>query len=237
MALGRLRPILRRLAESERARKRVAGSPRWVKEIASDIAYGPAQPRQWVRTVMDQDLSRLFEELQREPLDVVEVSGALRESNRWGSYTQLHYPEFDLCDPGPVPGQFDLVICEQVLEHVTDPERAVRTLKTLCRPHGHVVVSTPFLIRVHEDPGDYWRFTADGLRLLLERGGLSPVWVRSWGNRKALRANLGGWARQLPWRSLRNEPDVPLVVWALARVTAQAATEDGPRASRRGAQG
>ena len=55
---------------------------------------------------------------------------------------------------------------------LTDAARAVN-LRKLCAPGGHVIVSTPFLVRVHELPlfalHDYWRFTPRGLRLLLER--------------------------------------------------------------------
>ena len=55
------------------------------------------------------------------------------------------------------------MICEQVLEHVVDPWAAAANLRGLCAPGGHVIVSTPFLIKVHELPSygmhDYWRFT------------------------------------------------------------------------------
>jgi hypothetical protein len=66
-------------------------------------------------------------------------------------------------------------------------------------------------------PEDYWRFTPDGLRLLLARPGFEVEWVKSWGNKSAVAGNLRRWAFYRPWRSLRNRPDTPLVVWALAR--------------------
>ena len=59
-----------------------------------------------------------------------------------------------------------MVICEQVLEHVDDPWAAVANLRELCAPGGHAIISTPFLIKVHEFPRygmlDYWRFTPRG---------------------------------------------------------------------------
>ena len=75
------------------------------------------------------------------------------------------YRELDVCAPPPHLDQYDVVLCEQVLEHVVDPWRAAKTLHDLCVPGGHVVVSTPFLIRVHPTPLDLWRFTEDGLRM------------------------------------------------------------------------
>ncbi len=81
-------------------------------------------------------------------------------------------------------------MCEQVIEHVVDPWAAAANLRGLCSPGGHVVVSTPFLIRVHELPEwglhDYWRFTPRGLQTLLERAGLEVESVHSWGNRRCL---------------------------------------------------
>jgi hypothetical protein len=61
--------------------------------------------------------------------------------------------------------------------------------------------------------------TPRGLRLLLEGAGLEVEAVESWGNRQSLVGNLREWAAYRPWHSLRNEPDVPLQVWAFARNT------------------
>ena len=84
-----------------------------------------------------------------------------------------------------------------------------------------MIVSTPFLIRVHElphyDMRDYWRFTPRGLRTLLERGGLEVDEVDSWGNRRLRRRQLRRWPAFRRWHSLRNEPDLPVQVWAFAR--------------------
>ena len=76
----------------------------------------------------------------------------------------------------PATERYDVVICEQVIEHVDDPVAGRAQPAGAVRPGGHVIVSTPFLIRVHELPAygmkDYWRFTPRGLRTLLEGGGL-----------------------------------------------------------------
>ena len=43
------------------------------------------------------------------------------------------YPEFDICAPVAEPGRFDVVICEQVLEHVPDPLSRPRNLRSYAR--------------------------------------------------------------------------------------------------------
>jgi len=172
----------------------------------------------WIRKVLLEDTERELRALHPPASSAAEISGETWAGLGWRSYEQLSYPAFDLCAPADtLPGPFDVVICEQVLEHVVDPLTAVQSLRRLCAPGGHVLVSTPFLIRLHDAPGDYWRYTPDGLSRLLSSQGLEPLWVRSWGNRRCLKANLDSWRRYRPWHSLRNEPDLPLVVWALAR--------------------
>src|SRR5262249_61294693 len=130
----------------------------------------------------------------------------------------LDTPESHLGAPLALGRTFDVVICEQVLEHVPDPCLAARNLRGLTAPGGHMIVSTPFLIRIHELPEyamlDYWRFTPRGLRTLLERAGLEVDSVDSWGNRQCVVGNLRTWSAYRPWHSLQNEPDVPLQAWA-----------------------
>lgn len=177
--------------------------------------YGAPPLRSYAREVMNRDIDTWLTGLDSNALDAVEVSGTVRSGCAWKSYTSLQYPEFDLVQSEPT-GEYDVVICEQVLEHVIDPDAAVRNLRRLARPGGQILVSTPFLIRLHGSPNDYWRFTPLGLQTLLERQGLVVDLVASWGNRSAVISNLRRWSFYLPWRSLRNSPNLPVVVWAIS---------------------
>ena len=148
----------------------------------------------WLRVPMYEDLERELRALPAQDLDIVEISGSQWKGRLpWRSHHELTFPDFDLCNPPDDLPTFDVVVCDQVLEHVVDPPKAVRTLRAMVRPGGYVVVATPFLIRLHDAPGDYWRYTPDGMRLLLESAGLTPSWIRSWGNRRVLNANLDRW--------------------------------------------
>jgi SAM-dependent methyltransferase len=168
----------------------------------------------WARIVMNQSISETLERLGPSLLDSVEVSGTFHENRGWKSYESLSYPEFDLCKPPETRRQFDVVLCEQVLEHVVDPWTAAKTLHSLAKPGGHVVVSTPFLLRIHNAPGDYWRFTPEGLAIVLQTAGLDVVNIQSWGNAACVKGNLRRWLGHRPWRSLKNDPYLPVVVWA-----------------------
>jgi hypothetical protein len=51
----------------------------------------------------------------------------------------------------------------------------------------------------------------------LQRAGLEIDSIGYWGNRQCVTGNLSRWAAHRPWHSLRNEPDMPVQVWAFAR--------------------
>ena len=192
--------------------------PRWVKDGIAQYLAGADGRRQWLRQTMNANIGDTIAALPPDYCDALEVSGNLHELWHWQSYQQLWYPEFDLCCPQePLPGPFDVVICEQVLEHVADPISAVTNLCRLIRPRGLLIVSTPFLVKLHDHPGDYWRFAPAGLALLLQYGGFENIRIHSWGNPRAILANLGPrWTPYRPWHSLRNNPITPAVVWAFA---------------------
>ena len=176
-------------------------------------------PEQWQRVELIRAVDARLQALDPPSKTAVEISGDAQAAKPWRAFTSLNYPEFDLCAPLDGQGVFDVVVCEQVLEHVPDPCAAARNLRGLCAPGGYVVVSTPFLIRVHELWGmqDYWRFTPRGLRTLLERAGLVVEEVGSWGNRQVIAGNLDHWPAHRRWLSLHDEPGMPVQVWAFAR--------------------
>jgi len=52
---------------------------------------------------------------------------------------------------------------------VPHPQRVVREIHRVLRPHGVLYVEVPFLEGFHADPDDYQRFTFRGLDVLLRR--------------------------------------------------------------------
>lgn len=68
-------------------------------------------------------------------------------------------------------GAFDVVLSTQVLEHVPDPGAYLRLCLALLRPGGALLLSTHGLFEEHACPGDYRRWTAEGLRRELAQAG------------------------------------------------------------------
>jgi SAM-dependent methyltransferase len=175
---------------------------------------------QWGRVVMDRETDQFVRSLNYSSFHALEISGTKWEQFGFAAYRSIDFPEYDICERVVENGAFDIVIAEQVLEHVVWPYRAVRNIYTMLRPGGVFVVTTPFLIRVHNHPVDCSRWTELGIKYLLAEAGfsLANISTGSWGNRSCVRANFCKWALWVPWKhSLRNEPEFPYVVWAFAR--------------------
>lgn len=114
---------------------------------------------------------------------VIEEAGGTREAvditPRAGEH--LTYVA-DLTDMPQVPSdRYDAAVCHQVLEHVRHPARAVGELYRTLKPGGQLVISVPHLSRLHELPHDYFRFTPNGIRVLLEDVGFEIDEVQLYG--------------------------------------------------------
>ena len=71
--------------------------------------------------------------------------------------------------------KYDYIIIFNVLEHLLDPNLALRNLSKICKGNGKIIGSTPFLFRVHGAPKDYSRFTKDHLIALLNSNNFKNI--------------------------------------------------------------
>ncbi|GHV80642.1 hypothetical protein AGMMS49944_24330 [Spirochaetia bacterium] len=77
----------------------------------------------------------------------------------------------DLCtnNENIIPnGSFDICVCTEVLEHVSNPFSAVKEIKRILKGGGIALISTPFNFRIHGPLPDCWRFTIHGLKELFK---------------------------------------------------------------------
>lgn len=63
-------------------------------------------------------------------------------------------------------GEFESVICLEVIEHTTSPEKLISEIYRVLAPNGTLLLSVPFVFEIH-DKYDYYRFTKQGLTYLL----------------------------------------------------------------------
>ncbi len=72
-----------------------------------------------------------------------------------------------------------LIYCDNVLEHVIDPVKAVKEMHRVLKPGGAALVCVPFLYPFHSSPYDYTRYTHLGLGNLFKDFSNVTVGVRA----------------------------------------------------------
>lgn len=72
----------------------------------------------------------------------------------------------------PFPdSSFDSALCNQVLEHVFNPDKFLAEIARILKPGGVLLLTVPFVWDEHEQPYDFARYSSFGLRSLLEKQG------------------------------------------------------------------
>ncbi|MEW9918579.1 methyltransferase domain-containing protein [Marimonas sp. MJW-29] len=180
------------------------------------------------RVVMQPSSRRMIKALGPEELDCAEISGKWGERFAFRSYTQFRYPAHDICagpftDPDTdAPLQFDLILANQVWEHLDRPYAATRHVHQMLRHGGYFWLAVPFFAPFHAAPNDCSRWSARGLTNLLIEGGFGEdaIHAEQWGNRHVARRNLEDvWppVYEPETDDIRNDPDMPICAWALAQ--------------------
>jgi SAM-dependent methyltransferase len=80
-------------------------------------------------------------------------------------------PHVDIVSPAEdirvIPsGSIDVVLCNQVLEHVDDSQKVVSEIHRILKPSGVCFLTTHGIFVYHGQPKDYWRWTHEGLERL-----------------------------------------------------------------------
>ncbi|WP_225027127.1 class I SAM-dependent methyltransferase [Xinfangfangia pollutisoli] len=176
------------------------------------------------RIVMQKTSRAWLRALGPERLDAAEISGAWGAGLGFRSFESFHYPAHDPCrgpflDGDGKPRKFDVILANQVWEHIDRPQAATRNVYRMLKKGGWFWLAVPFFIPYHAVPVDCSRWSARGLHNLLVEAGFEEGSIRAaqWGNRAAAARNL-----ELPWPpearpedDLTNDPDFPLVAWAM----------------------
>lgn len=171
----------------------------------------------------------MIQSLRPETLDVAEISGKWGESFSFRSYTTFRYPDYDVCatpftdDTGKIR-KFDLILANQVWEHLDRPYQATKNIRRMLKKGGHFWLAVPFFIPFHAAPGDCSRWSARGLTNLLIECGFAAEYIQAdqWGNRNAALRNM-----ETTWPPVYNagddplddDPNMPICAWAMAMRT------------------
>ena len=186
--------------------------------LSGKLMRGPQIGTPWRRAnwrFLQQQVARLDAEAMI--LDVGAGRGDFADLFENRNYLALDvypYPEVDIvCDLTQVnpfrPGSFDAILLLNVMEHVYDPRALLDSLAGMLKPGGVILVAIPFLVKIHQAPIDFVRYTHYALERLAEDAGLQvellegyydPIFFLGEGTgnlRHAVLPTMKGWRRYL----------------------------------------
>jgi SAM-dependent methyltransferase len=80
-------------------------------------------------------------------------------------------PKIDLSETAydtPIKkGYFDTVLCTAVLEHLEEPDKAIKEANRILKSGGYAIYSVPLFWYLHEEPRDFYRYTKYGLKYFI----------------------------------------------------------------------
>jgi SAM-dependent methyltransferase len=83
-----------------------------------------------------------------------------------------HHIDFD--SKTTLPDNYaDIILSNQVLEHVDSPSGYLKEALRLLKPGGSIILTTHGYWFYHPTPNDYWRWTSAGLRKTIEDEGFT----------------------------------------------------------------
>ena len=71
--------------------------------------------------------------------------------------------------------RFDFILCTQVLEHVSEPQKLMNEVSRVMNEKAIFLLTCPMNWELHEKPYDYFRYTFYGIKYLADQAGLELV--------------------------------------------------------------
>ncbi len=75
--------------------------------------------------------------------------------------------------------EFSCALCTAVLEHLEEPELALKECWRVLKSGGIAIYSVPFIWHLHEEPRDFYRFSKYGLEYLFTKAGFELIEIKA----------------------------------------------------------
>ena len=108
---------------------------------------------------------KLFKHCLYESCDHATVLKEIRENEQ-----HQHSFYCDITKNIPKPdNHYDLIICNEVVEHINEPYSAFKEFYRILRPEGRLVITAPQCHGLHQEPYNYFNYLSYGLEYLLKK--------------------------------------------------------------------
>jgi SAM-dependent methyltransferase len=81
-------------------------------------------------------------------------------------------------ETGVGTSKIDTILSTFVLEHLENPQMAIKEMHRILKPGGHVILTAPLFWHLHEEPRDFFRYTSIGLGHLFSTAGFHIVEIK-----------------------------------------------------------
>ncbi|MEK7644484.1 MAG: class I SAM-dependent methyltransferase [Patescibacteria group bacterium] len=76
---------------------------------------------------------------------------------------------------------YDYVFLSNVLEHIPEPKNLLSECFRVLKPKGRILITVPFMLKLHQLPFDFFRYTNFGLEHLFKESGFSSIEITKLG--------------------------------------------------------
>ncbi|MFQ6049625.1 MAG: methyltransferase domain-containing protein [Candidatus Paceibacterales bacterium] len=93
-------------------------------------------------------------------------------------------PTFKIDLEGPLPfkdNDFDYILCFNLLEHIFNYAGLIKESYRVLKKEGKLIGSVPFLVNIHPDPNDYFRYSGSTLQRLFQKTGFKKIKIEPMG--------------------------------------------------------
>lgn len=95
--------------------------------------------------------NRRYDRLLKQKPTAIDIKANKEKEVEFGDVNDLNFPD----------SSFDNVICLEVFEYLKNPQKAIGEIERVLRPKGKLILSCPFMYKVHQDQlrytSDFWK--------------------------------------------------------------------------------
>ena len=75
----------------------------------------------------------------------------------------------------------EAILCSNVFEHLSEPEICMKEISRVLKKNGKALILIPFIIKLHQEPFDFYRYTKHALKYISKKSNLDVQEIKEIG--------------------------------------------------------